>query len=72
MPMDLFQHNAIDRFSQGAAFGQGDAVIFPVEGVRQNLEAPLELLMDQVTQNRGIVYQRFNRALLDATQALRY
>ena len=54
--MDLGQQYAIDWFTQGAVFGQGDAVIFTAESVRQNLTAPLELVMDQVTKNRGIEY----------------
>ena len=67
-PLDLCQQNDIDRLTQGAAFGQGDAVIVTVEGVRQNLKAPLKLVMDQITKNWGIIDQRLNRARLDGTQ----
>jgi len=68
-PLYLLQQNAIDGFTQGAVFGQDNAVIFTVESVRQNLKAPLELVMDQVTKNRGIEYQRLNIARLNSTQA---
>jgi hypothetical protein len=54
--LDELEKFSIDGFSQGALFREGDAIVLSFEGGFEDFEHPIELVMPEVLEEWGIIY----------------